>query len=57
MSYDPYARTQRLCEEYGVPYNGPTEADLDDADNYGDYQYEMYAQQQLDEQWEGQSNG
>lgn len=57
MSYDPYARTRQLCEEYSVPYNGPTEADLDDADNYGDYQYEMYAQQQLDEQWEGQCNG
>lgn len=47
-----YNRTQRECDEWHIPYFGPTQEDIDDADSYGDYQYEMQRQQELDEQWE-----
>lgn len=47
-----YNRTQRECDEWHIPYYGPTQEDLDEAATYGDIQYEMQAQLELDEQWE-----
>lgn len=48
-----YNRRQRECDDWGIPYYGPTQEDIDEADRYGDMQYEMYAQQQLDEEQQG----
>ncbi len=41
---------KQQCDEWHIPYFGPTQEECDAADDYADYQYEMYAQQQLDEQ-------
>lgn len=38
------------CEDWGIPYYGPTVEECREDDNYADYQYEMYRQQQLDEE-------
>lgn len=51
---NPYNKRQQLCDEWHVPYYGPTQEDCDAADTYADYQYEAYAQQQLDEQQQGE---
>ena len=45
-----YDRRRRICEDNHVPYYGPTQEDLDEADTYGDMQYELARQQELDDQ-------
>lgn len=50
-----YNRRQRECDEWHIPYYGPTQEDIDDAEAYGDYQYEMYRQEQLDQEQQEQS--
>lgn len=56
MTYNSYAQRKALCDAYHVPYLGPTVDECNDADDYADYQYEMFAQQELDDQWQWENN-
>lgn len=45
-----YDRRRRICEDNHIPYYGPTQEDIDEADNWGEMQYDMQRQQELDDQ-------
>lgn len=50
-----YDRRRRICEENHIPYYGPTQEDIDEAETYGDIQYEMYRAEQIDREQQEQS--
>ena len=42
--------TYQECEEWGIPYMGPYESEMEDYENEAQFYYEVQRQQELDEQ-------
>lgn len=45
-----YDRRRRICEDNHIPYYGPTQEDVDEAEIMADMAYEAARQQELDDQ-------
>lgn len=43
--------TPQQAEDWHLPYHGPTQEDCDADDSLGDYLYDQFRQQEIDDEW------